>query len=159
MPRTEASAAATGPGRARMTTLEAIAWLALARLLVRWVRFGRWRRALGRPAVPPTFVPGARRDLNLSARRLARAVERAAARLPGESRCLPQALALHWMLRRRGMDGVLVIGIRPGTSRGGLDDLHAWVAREGEVLIGASDEPHHALLAAANPSDAGGLPS
>lgn len=119
-------------------------------MLVREVRFGRWRRWLGRPVKPPAFEPGAASEANAPARRLARAVERAAARLPGDSRCLPQAMALHWMLRRRGLGGALVMGVKPGARRGGLDDLHAWVVREGEVLIGAADLPYRALFAAAS---------
>jgi hypothetical protein len=132
-----------------MTTLEAIVWLVLARVLVGGIRFGRWRRWLGRPVAPPGFEPEATPQGNLRARRLARVVERAAARLPGESRCLPQAMALHWLLRRRGLGGVLVMGVKPGAGRGGLDDLHCWVVRDGEVLIGAGDLPYQALYAAA----------
>jgi hypothetical protein len=96
---------------------------------------------------PEPGNPARRLDGNLGARRRARAVVRGAARLPGGSRCLPRAMALQWLLARRGLGGVLHLGVRPGDRRGGLDDLHAWVTREGEVLIGASDEPHRAIYA------------
>ena len=142
-----------GPWRGRWATAEAMAWLILARLLIARVPFGRWRRWLGTPVVPPTDDPRLHLDANLAQRRLARAVERAAGRVPGESRCLARAMALHWMLRRRAMGGVLHIGVLPGSNRGSLDDLHAWVTRLGEVLIGASDQPHRALFAAANPAE------
>ena len=134
-----------------MEALEAAAWLVLARFLVRAVPFGRWRAMLGRVCAPE--VAGVQRGLdeNAAPRRFARAVERAAARLPGESRCLPRAMALQWMLRRRGLGSVLVLGVRPGLHRGGLDDLHAWVTRSGEVLIGHTADTHHPLFAAANP--------
>lgn len=139
------------PWQGRAATAEAMAWLILARLLVARVRFGRWRPWLGIPASPQAGDATLRLDTNLAQRRLARAVVRAAGRLPGESRCLAQAMALHWMLRRRNLGGVLHVGVLPGEARGTLDDLHAWVTRSGEVLIGADDKPHSALYAAANP--------
>ena len=140
-----------GPWQGRGATVEAMAWLVLARLLVAQVRFGRWRRWLGAPVAAQSGDPLLRLDANLAQRRLARAVMRATGRLPGESRCLARAMALHWMLRRRELGGVLLIGVLPGAARGTLDDLHAWVTRSGEVLLGADDQPHFALFAAANP--------
>lgn len=139
------------PWRARGATVEAVAWLVIARLLVANVPFGRWRPWLGYPVASQTGDPALRLDANLAQRRLARAVARATGYLPGESRCLAQAMALHWMLRRRALGGVLHIGILPGAARGTLDDLHAWVTRSGEVLIGVTEKPHAALFAVANP--------
>ena len=140
-----------GPRQGRRATVEAMAWLILARLLIARVPFGRWRRWLGTPVAPLADDPRLHLDAHLAERRLARTVERAARRLLGETRCLARAMALHWMLRRRGMGGVLHSGVLPGSARGSLDDLHAWVTRTGEVLIGASDQPHRALFATANP--------
>ena len=144
-----------GPWQGRKATVEAMAWLILARLLIARVAFGRWRPWLGTPIAPLADDAGQRLDANLAARRLARAVVRAAGRLPGESRCLARAMALQWMLRSRGLGGVIRIGVLPGSVRGSLDDLHAWVVRLGEVLIGADAGPHHALFAAANPGGGG----
>ena len=144
-----------GAWQGRAATAEAMAWLVLARLLVAQVPFGRWRRWLGAPVAAQPGDPRLRLDANLAQRRLARAVERATARLPGESRCLARAMALHWMLRRRGLGGVLHIGVLPGAARGTLDDLHAWVTRFGEVLLGGDDKPHSPLFAAANPERQG----
>lgn len=139
-----------GPWQARGATAEATVWLIVARLLVAQVPFGRWRRWLGTPITPPTGDPTLRLDDNLAQRRLARAVGRAADRLPGETLCLPRAMALHWMLRRRTMGGVLHIGVLPDNARGTLDDLHAWVTRSGEILVGADAKPHVVLFAASN---------
>lgn len=135
--------------RGRRATLEAAALLALARSLVAYVPLARWRRSLGRPAHGERGDPALRLAANLPARRLARAVERAARRLPGESLCLPRAMALQWMLRRRATDALLVIGVRPEQRRGGLDDLHAWIVRDGEILIGALPEMPVPIYAAA----------
>ena len=140
-----------GPWRGRGATLEAMAWLVVARLLIARVTFGRWRGWLGVSTVPEVGDRALRLADNLPRRRLARAVERAAARLPGENLCLPQAIALQWMLRRRALGGILHIGVLPGWERGSLDDLHAWVTCFGEVLIGADAKPHRPLFAAANP--------
>lgn len=143
--------AGEGRWRARGATLEAMVWLGVARLLIARVTFGRWRAWLGVPVAAEPGNPALWLDDNLSRRRLARAVVRGAARLPGESRCLAQAMALQWMLRRRGLGGVIHLGVLPGDKRGGLDDLHAWVTHANEVLVGASEGPHCPLLAAANP--------
>lgn len=143
--------AGEGPWLGRAATVEAMAWLTLARILVAQVRFEHWRRWLGTPVAPQTGDASLRLDTNLAQRRLSRAVVRAADRLPRESRCLAQAMALHWMLRRRDLGGVLHIGVLPGEARGTLEDLHAWVVRSGEVLLGADDEPRYALYATANP--------
>lgn len=122
--------------RWRLLVAEALAWLVLARLLVASVPLAWWRRWLG----PLTAV--ARSDPPVGVdRRLARAVERATQRLPGGARCLPRAMALHWMLRRRHRSSQLVIAVLPGVARGGVDDLHAWIETGGEILIGQLDQP------------------
>lgn len=131
---------------------EAIAALVLARLIVATVPLARWRAALGRRIDPPNLPdPRDADDLeplpaNLAARRLARAVGRGAARLPGETRCLPRALALHAMLRRRGLGSTLLIGVLSRAERGSSDDLHAWILRDGEVLIGGGVARHVPLV-------------
>ena len=143
------------PRHGRAATLEAMALLALARLLVARVPLARWRASLGEAVPPDTADGGLRLDANLAARRLARAVERASARLPGQSQCLPRAMALQWLLRRRGLGGSLLIGVLAGSSRGSIDDLHAWVVRRGEILIGASDDAHHPVLCLRAPARRG----
>lgn len=120
--------------RWRLLVAEAMLLLLAARLLVSWVRLGRWLRLLGRQAAEPRRAQARAGD-----RQLARAVERATLRLPGESKCLPRAMALHWLLARRGRPGQLVIGVLPGDQRGRLEDLHAWVECGEEVLIGQLD--------------------
>jgi hypothetical protein len=68
--------------------------------------------------------------------RLARQVERAAARLPFSTKCLPRAMALSWILRRKRIGHVLVFAVRPAGLRDGPDALHAWVEIEGVTVIG-----------------------
>ena len=127
--------------RWRLLVAEAALLLLAARLLVAWLRLRWWRRLLGPMATGPGTALA-----NDADRRLARAVERAARRLPGNSKCLPKAMALHWMLARRGRPAQLVIAVLPGAARGGLDDLHAWVECGPEILIGAMDQPFRPLV-------------
>jgi hypothetical protein len=138
--------------RARGATVEAMVMLVMARILIARAPFGAWRRWLGTPVSSEGSDPRRYLDANLASRRLARAVIRGAERLPGESRCLAQAMALQWMLRRRGLGGVIHLGVRPAGKRGNLEDLHAWVTASGEVLIGTDDKPYRPLYAAANPN-------
>lgn len=126
--------------RWHLTVAEAAALLVLARLLISGLRFGHWRRWLGPLVQQSSGSPPSQADL-----RLANAVQRAALRLPGAYKCLPQAVALHWMLRWRGRPSDLVIAVLPGAQRGGLDDLHAWVEVGGTILIGALDLPFRPL--------------
>lgn len=142
-----------GAWRARAQVAEAIAALVAARMTIATIPLARWRGALGR-RVDPVELPYTLDSLanpeplsaNLAARRLARAVDRGAARLPGETRCLARALALHAMLRRRRVGSTLLIGVRPRAERGNLADLHAWVLRQGETLIGGGETRHVPLV-------------
>ncbi len=127
--------------RWRLLVAEAVAWLILARLLIAGPRLGWWRRWLGPVAAGPLATIPSAADCHL-----AKAVGRAAVRLPGGARCLPQAMALHWMLRRRSRPSQLVIAALPGMVRGGLDSLHAWVETGGAILIGELDQPFHPLV-------------
>ena len=126
--------------RWRLLVAEAALLLLAACLLVASLRLGRWRRWLGPVATAATAGIASDHD-----RLLAKAVDRATLRLPGQSKCLPRAMALHWMLARRGRGAQLVIAVLPGAARGGLDDLHAWVEAGDEVLIGALDQPFRPL--------------
>lgn len=135
----------------RLQVAEAAFFLILARLLIAFVRFGRWRGQLGiLLPVPPqaggfpaqncAACEGDSADLSLAA-----CVERAAIRLPFIFKCLPRAMALQWMLHRCNRPSVLALATLPGTARGGLDDLHSWVECCGCVLIGASDRPYRII--------------
>ena len=133
----------TGSGwlwRARVG--EAVLRLTAARLLVAAVPFGYWRGWLG--VIGTGDRPGSGADTETLL--LARAVQRGAARLPFATKCLPRAVALHTMLRRRNRPSQLVLGVLDSSLRGSLDDLHAWVQSRGDVVIGALDQPFHPLI-------------
>ncbi len=124
--------------RLRRLTLEAMLRVCAARVLVRFVPLGYWRGRLGRaaPAHAAEHAVAASPEHIAEARRLALHVERAAARLPFSTKCLPRAIALARMLQARGRPYSLRIAIRPPAERGGTDDLHAWVEMGGIKVIG-----------------------
>ena len=107
-----------------------------AQALIRIVPLGRWRGLLG---LAGECLP----HQQIEARRLAVHVERAACRLPWGALCLPQAMALSIMLKRRHIPHQLVIAIRPPGRRDDADALHAWVACGTTIVIGALDGPWH----------------
>lgn len=124
----------------RLYHLEVLACLATARVLVRYVHFRRWRSTLGllgqdadmeeEPALTP-----AQFEL---ARATGREVARMARRAPFAAVCLPQAMAAHWLLARRGIPSRIVIGSRRNEADRALL-LHAWLMVGGEVVTGASE--------------------
>ncbi len=60
-----------------------------------------------------------------------RAVTLSARNLPGQPRCLTRSLSLWWLLRRRGIDARMCVGVRP---LGDAIEAHAWVESDGRVL-------------------------
>lgn len=131
-----------------LRVLEAMLLLLLARMLVALVPFRYWRATLG-PQLPgaapavPEFTAAADARVTL----LRAALRRALLRLPLNFKCLPRAMALHWMLRRRSIASQLTIASLPSHLRTGTEDeLHAWVEAAGAVQVGASDLPYRPLI-------------
>lgn len=120
---------------------EAMLRLTAARLLVMLLPLRYWRGWLG--AIARTAQPAA--GANSETLLLARAVRRGAARLPFKTKCLPRAIALHTMLRRRRQPSQLVLGVIAMSHRGSIEDLHAWVESRGQIVIGELDQPFHPL--------------
>lgn len=132
-------------GRHRLRVVEAFLLLVLARLLVAGVPFRFWRESLGQPIpghAADTESGGSPPELALAC---AHAVRRAGYRLPG-ALCLPRAMALQWMLRRRAIAGTLLLGVLPEQERGGLDDLHAWVEVARIVILEEGEGSHRTIL-------------
>jgi hypothetical protein len=108
---------------------EAALALAIASVAIRALNQPRIVRLLGEPVSPVVLVP---RPPSADARLVGRAVERVAAHLPWHPRCLPQAIATRWMLRRRGIGCEAHLGVT------GTDPLeaHAWITVHGAVVQG-----------------------
>ncbi len=129
----------------RLRVLEAGALMVLARVLIRFAPFGRWRNWLGSAVQDASPPAAAGRPLPHTIAPTINAVGRASRRLP-RARCLPQAIAVHKMAQRRGVQTQLVIGALPGQQRGTLDDLHAWVELDGQIIWGDSGGIHTPLF-------------
>ena len=112
--------------------LEAAALLTVASTVVALLPDRRLSGLLGHARRPeanrPRAAPGE------ASRRVGRAVELVAARLPWRPTCLPQAIATRAMLRRRGIPCETHLGVvetRPLAA-------HAWVTVNGVVVQGGT---------------------
>ena len=116
---------------------EAALGLAAARIAIRTAPFPRIARRLGgfmapqHAAAKAESVPLTHRDLEV-ARKVSWAVTIAARHLPFEAVCLPQAMAAHDMLRKRGIFSVMHFGTAPGQALS--LDAHAWL-NAGEIEV------------------------
>ena len=81
-------------------------------------------------------------DASREASMVCRSIEAVGQRTPGCT-CLVQALAAQRMLGRRGVATKLQIGARRGDDEG--LDAHAWLERNGEIILGGGTAPYHPL--------------
>lgn len=125
-----------------LRAVEALALLIAARLALSVLPVGLIFRSLRLTMEPAAAfddrVPPAARPIGL-------AIDRAARRLPGETRCLPRALAGALMLRRRRLQATVVLGVR---SKDGLLKAHAWLLSAGAPVLGAANAQVFVPLAA-----------
>ena len=134
------------PWPRRKLVLEAILLLPLARLLVRFVRIGRWKNTLASP--PPCENHNHRNPDGLElAAHIGRSVERAGWRMGGSTKCLPKAIVAVWMLHRRKIAARLVIASVRNRHEGDADPLHAWVEVNSTMIIGHCDRALYLPLA------------
>ena len=117
---------------------EALATLAVASLAIALLPFRTVAAAASRPLCKPA---AARTD---SVARARWAVQAWARRVPWRTVCFQRGLALHWMLRRRGIGSVLLYGAKRGDE--GLA-AHVWIDVAGETVIGGEEAADFACLA------------
>lgn len=124
---------------------EALAALALASLAIAILPF---RRVAAAASAPARREP---RSDPVMVRRVRGAIQGWGRRVPWKAVCFQRGLALHWMLRRRGIRSVMLYGVR----RDG-DGLaaHVWVDVDGATVIGGEESPNFALLARFPPEEA-----
>jgi hypothetical protein len=118
-----------GAGELRLIG-EAAALVCAIRLAQPAVSFATLRRTLD------GFVRWRVRDPLDTPSLVAAAIGTASRRLPMRRNCLTEALAAHTMLRRRGYDAELRLGVRKRSDNSRQLDGHAWVAYAGEVVVG-----------------------
>jgi hypothetical protein len=117
---------------------EAIAYLALARVVVVVLPFRVLARRLGvRHAETPEIA-----GVHPASRRVAWAIAAAARRAPWRTECLEQAIAAKAMLRRRGIESTLYLGMARDPV-----EAHAWL-RVGDLNVtGGRDVARYAVVA------------
>jgi hypothetical protein len=117
---------------------EALAYLAGARVAVVALPFHILARRLGaRQAETLTTGP-----LDPASRRVGWAIAAAARRTPWRSECLEQAIAAKAMLKRRGIEGTLYLGVAQHPS-----EAHAWLRVGDRNVTGGTDVGRYAVVA------------
>jgi hypothetical protein len=125
--------------RERALLAEAVARLIAARARLALTPFRRIAKTLGTfvppadPRVAEARAPGPE-DRARIARDVGWAVTRAASHVPFEAVCLPQAMAAHAMLRKRGVGSVMHLGARRSEEK--PIDAHAWLDAAGVEVTG-----------------------
>jgi hypothetical protein len=133
----------------RRLLAEALPALVLASLAVKLAPFRRvaaWAR--GREGQ----AGGAMDEATL--RKARWAVEAWARRVPWRAVCFQKGLALHWMLRRRGVESVLHYGV--AQEAGATLKAHVWVTVAGVPVIGGEEAAGFACLATFPPQQRSG---
>lgn len=106
--------------------LEAALLLGFARLLVWAFPFKYWVKLIGQPmSSSTTYQQHQINPKNLQ--RIQWAVKSAAYRVPWQAVCLPQAMAVKWMLKFRGQASKLHLGLKPDPEQNNKLTAHAWL--------------------------------
>ncbi|MCW3846954.1 lasso peptide biosynthesis B2 protein [Sphingomonas sp. LB-2] len=125
--------------RERALLAEAVVRLIAARMKIANLPFREIAKKLGTfvPATDPRIaeakLPGPEAKAKI-AREVGWAVTRAAEHVPFDAVCLPQAMAAHAMLRRRGIESVMHFGAKKSDEK--PIDAHAWLDAAGVEVTG-----------------------
>ena len=131
----------------RKLLLEALMALMAASLMIRFLPFRRIARAADR-LIGRTPVGD---EQSRIVRHCRWAVRSWARRVPWRAVCFQKGLALHIMLRRRGIPSVLHYGVAQDNDRGLT--AHVWVSWAGHAIEGAEEAPNYICLARYPASD------
>ena len=126
----------------RLDLAEAVGALGVAALAIRIFPFKALAGAAG------SVGQGREGDAEDAAQTIGRvrwAIRASAPYLPWKVACFQEGLALHSMLRRRGISSFLHYGVGQSSDRGLT--AHVWVTIEGKILIGEEEARGHACLA------------
>lgn len=118
----------------RRLVVEAFILIAIVNAALRTMSFVSLRRLLDRAKALRSRSPH-------SAGRISWAVAAAARRLPGRT-CLKDSLVADVMLRRRGYQSTLRLGVKKAHDCGGPLQAHAWVESDGTIVVGELDTLH-----------------
>ena len=127
------------PDRDRLLIAEAAGLIVAARLGMRLLPIERLRALLARTRQEHRPPNARAAEAN---RRVGWAVRSVASRLPGRNSCLIEALAAEAMLRRRGYECQLRLGVPRAGSANAPFAAHAWIEHNGHVVIGEVQDLH-----------------
>jgi hypothetical protein len=131
--------------RDRALLTEALVFLTAACVGMRLVPFRRLAPYLG---VVTTDAPPAGGAGGGQPTRVGRAVQAVSRRVPWRTQCLTEAMAAQWMLRRRGLPGVLHVGVH---KEGDTMTAHAWTSCGNENVVGGAGAERFTPLTAFGP--------
>jgi hypothetical protein len=124
------------PWQERWIVLQTVGWLPLIYLGLRFYGFNVWYERLRQWGERPSSHWLTPVETTEQAQRIARIVNLIAWYGLFRANCLHRSLTLWWLLRQRGMQPDLRIGVR---RREGLFEAHAWVEWQGVVLNDSAD--------------------
>lgn len=130
------------PGTRRRLLVEALIALLIARLAMFFLPFRRIAAWLGTPGAESSSTATAEQILTAEA--VGRAVGIVGPRVPWDGRCLAQALAATWMLRRRGLEGTVSFGVCKSKSSG--FEAHAWLRLGPCMVTGGPDHERYKVF-------------
>ncbi len=120
----------------RLTFVEAVVFLGVARLALLFFSFQRLLRFFGLRVVPDTWdatsVSPPREPV---IRHVAEAIRRCARHVPWQSLCLVQALAGRAMLARRGLAAYVWLGVAKEPQQ--AMEAHAWLVCDQQFVTGS----------------------
>jgi hypothetical protein len=119
----------------RVLLIQAFLLLPVVRIS-RWMRFFRFQRIMGGVKLRSSQIANCNASALETARRVARMVSVAAAHSLFQSSCLDRSFLLWALLRRRGIDTDLFLGVRRDQEN---FEAHAWVEINGVVLNDTDD--------------------
>ena len=122
--------------------VEALATLAMASLAIRLLPFRRTVEMMQGKGGHPRPDPAKAERLTSQCRW---AVTRWADRVPWRAVCFQRGLALHLMLRRRGIPSTLHYGVAQDGPKGLR--AHVWITSEGRPVLGVQEAAGFACLA------------
>jgi hypothetical protein len=135
--------------REQSLLLQAAVLLAAIRVGLRVLPFAQLRKLLGRLARTGT---GTAHQAGGAREQIVWAVETAGRYFPSVGTCLTQALAMQVLLARTGCQSRLRIGVT--RDRKGTFVAHAWLEKDGVILIGAAGHTEYSAMPALNGLDA-----
>ena len=125
--------------------LEAYYTLAITRISIMWVPFKKLTRNFSHQKTPsslPLLYPVDK----VLALDIKKAIKQATSYTPWESSCLIQSLTAHKMLKKRGISGVIYIGVKRDKNEQKKIQAHAWVQTGEYVITGEKESKSFAIV-------------